>query len=59
MNGNMEVQRHIELINSISSNDSFTKNYRIIVHRNNSKLSQGYRTSEIVKIKWRWYSNQK
>jgi len=36
------------------------KNYRIIVHRNISKLSQAmYRTSEIVKIKWRWNSNQK
>jgi len=32
------------------------KYYRIIVHRNISKLRQGYRTSEIV---WRWKSNQK
>jgi len=35
------------------------KNYRIIVQRNISKLSRGYRTSKIVKIKWSWNSNQK
>jgi len=34
------------------------KYHRIIVQRNISKLSQGYRTSEIVKIKWSWNSNQ-
>jgi len=29
------------------------KYYKIIVHRNISELRQGYRTSEVVKIKWR------
>jgi len=32
---------------------------KIIVHRNISKYGQGYRTSEIVKSRWRWNSNQK